>query len=102
LDAPVFDADLQGRLGGRRRAVPDRAVTQRETRAVAGADDLVALHRAFAQRAAAVRATVVDGEDALALAEQEDRRVIDHNSQWAALGHQRGVRRRRPLGRAGI
>src|SRR2546421_3115365 len=97
LDAAALDAHLKRGLGRRRRAVPKRAVAQREARAMARALDLVALDAALAERAAAVRAAVVDCVDVLAITQQEDRGVVDHDAQRSALWQRRSVRRGPPV-----
>src|SRR5262245_60553558 len=85
LDALVEDAHLERRLWRRRGSLAHAAVAPVEARPMARADDLVALERALAERAAAVRAAVVDGEQLLAVAQQQDRRVVDDHAGRLAI-----------------
>ncbi len=102
LDAALLYTDLKARLRGGGRPAPDGSVAPVEAGAVTGADDLLALHTALAERAATVRAPIVDGKDALAVAEEQDRRVIDDHTYGTSLRELGGVGCRRPLIRAGI
>src|SRR4051794_14307462 len=81
LEALVADAHLERGLRRGRRSLSHAAVAAGETRAVTAADDLVALERAFAERAAAVRTAVVDGVELLAVAQQQHRRVVDDHAR---------------------
>src|SRR4051812_20421565 len=97
LDALVADADLERGLRRSRGSLPDAAVAPVEARAVTGAHDLVALQRAFAERAATMRAAIVDGEQLLAVAQQQHRRVVDDHAQRLPVPEVRRAGGRSPL-----
>jgi len=73
------------RLRRRGGAPLDRAVVEAEARAVADADDGVAVDLAVAQQAAAVRAPVVDRVERLTAAQQHDGRVPHHHAARLVL-----------------
>ena len=88
LDSIVVITGFEGGLRRGRWAIFEGAVPQVKARAVARADDLVALDRALAERAAAVRSAVVDREDLLAAAQEEHRRVVDYDPRRVLLTQQ--------------
>src|SRR3954466_1975031 len=69
---------------------------------MAAADDVLTLDRAFAERAAAVRAAVVDGEQLLAVAQQKDGGVIDDNAHGLPVSQLRRAGGRGPFLRPGV
>ena len=103
LDLAVALAHLERRLRTGCGPAKERAVPQREPRAVAPADDLVARNTATpGERAAAVGAAVVNRMNPVGMPDQKDRGVIDDHARHFSLGQVRRARRFSPVGRAGI
>src|SRR4051794_26021279 len=84
-ELPVALAHLERRVRRGPGAPLDRPVAQVERRPVAPADDVLAVDLTeLTEGAAAVRAAVVDGEDAVAVAQHELRGLVDDDARGAA------------------
>src|SRR5689334_13520190 len=86
FDLAVAHAHVEARLRMNRRAVEDRAVFERETRAVPRTAHAVAFQLAFGERAAEVRTALNHRKDAPAAPRQQYARAVGFDAPQLAFG----------------